>query len=207
MARNKVQFQKGLIEAQFAVLYRTEDQCREAVMRWRWPSGFGCPVCAGQHHSLVKTRALYQCTACRRQTSVIAGTIFAATKVPLCTWFRAMYHLTQSKGGISSIELGRRLGVTQTTAWKIKHKLMQAMMERNAAKRLTGRIRRLSRRGAQRRQAGPRFAWQDADRGGGRNHTRGQANPLEVAPREGFPPCRNRELGAAQFPSRQHRCQ
>ncbi len=60
---------------------------------------------------------------------MIAGTIFAATKVPLCIWFRAMYHLTQSKGGISSIELGRRLGVTQTTAWKIKHKLMQAMME------------------------------------------------------------------------------
>src|ERR1700686_3232318 len=104
MARNKVQFQKGLSEAQFAVLYGTEDQCREAVMRWRWPSGFVCPVCAGEHHSFVKTRALYQCTACRRQTSVIAGTIFAATKVPLCTWFRAMYHLTQSKGGISSIE-------------------------------------------------------------------------------------------------------
>jgi hypothetical protein len=41
---------------------------------------------------------------------------------------------------ISSIELGRRLGVTQTTAWKIKHKLMQAMMERDATKRLTGRI-------------------------------------------------------------------
>ena len=34
----------------------------------------------------------------------------------------------------------RRLGVTQTTAWKIKHKLMQAMMERDATKRLTGRI-------------------------------------------------------------------
>src|SRR6202046_1689687 len=140
MARNKVQFQKGLSEAQFAVLYGTEDQCREAVMRWRWPSGFVCPVCAGQHHSLVKTRALYQCTACRRQTSVIAGTIFAATKVPLCTWFRAMYHLTQSKGGISSIELGRRLGVTQTTAWKIKHKLKQVMLERDATKRLIGRV-------------------------------------------------------------------
>src|SRR6516162_10927013 len=140
MARNKVQFQKGLSEAQFASLYGTEDQCRKAVMRWRWPSGFVCPVCGGKHHSLVKTRALYQCTACRRQTSLIAGTIFAATKVPLGTWFRAMYHLTQSKGGISSIELGRRLGVTQTTAWKIKHKLMQVMMERDAAKRLTGRI-------------------------------------------------------------------
>src|SRR5437870_7621526 len=68
------------------------------------------------------------------------GVVTEAPKVPLCTWFRAMYHLTQSKGGISSIELGRRLGVTQTTAWKIKHKLMQAMMERDATKRLTGRI-------------------------------------------------------------------
>src|SRR5438132_1203827 len=108
MARNKVQFQKGLSEAQFAALYGTEDLCREALTRWRWPSGFVCPVCGGTHHSLVKTRALYQCTICRRQTSLIAGTIFAATKVPLGTWFRAMYHLTQSKGGISSIELGRR---------------------------------------------------------------------------------------------------
>src|SRR6201984_596333 len=140
MARNKVQFHKGLSEAQFAALYGTEDQCRDAVTQWRWPSGFVCPVCGGKQHSLVKTRALYQCTACRRQTSLIAGTIFAATKVPLSTWFCAMYHLTQSKGGISSIELGRRLGVTQTTAWKIKHKLMQVMMERDATKRLTGRI-------------------------------------------------------------------
>jgi transposase-like protein len=140
MARNTVQFQKGLSEAQFAVLYGTEDLCRAAVFGWRWPSGFVCPGCGGKRHSVVKTCALYQCTACRRQTSLIAGTIFAATKVPLCTWFRAMYHLTQSKGGISSIELGRRLGVTQTTAWKIKHKIMQVMLERDATKRLSGRI-------------------------------------------------------------------
>src|SRR5260370_30218686 len=140
MARDKVQFQKGLSEAPFAALYGTEDRCREAVMCWRWPSGFVCPVCGGKHHSVIKPRALYQCTACRRQTSLIAGTIFGATKVPLCTWFRAMYHLTQSKGGISSIELGRRLDVTQTTAWKIKHKLMQVMMERASTKPLTGRI-------------------------------------------------------------------
>src|ERR1035438_3649605 len=104
MARNKVQFQKGLSEAGFDELYGTEDKCRDAVFGWRWPSGFECPVCGGRKHSIIKTRALYQCTGCRRQTSLIAGTIFAATKAPLRTWFRAMYHLTQSKGGISSIE-------------------------------------------------------------------------------------------------------
>jgi transposase-like protein len=88
----------------------------------------------------VKTRGLFQCSSCRRQTSPIAGTIFASTHLPLRLWFRAMYHVTQSKQGIASIELSRRLGVTQTTAWKIKHKLAQVMMERDASKRLGGRV-------------------------------------------------------------------
>jgi hypothetical protein len=140
VARNKVQFQKGLSETRFDELYGTEELCRAVVFCWRWPEGFICPGCGGRAHCVVKTRALYQCSACRRQTSLIAGSIFAATKLPLRVWFRAMYHLTQSKGGISSLELGRRLGVTQTTAWKVKHKLMQVMMERDAGKRLAGRI-------------------------------------------------------------------
>lgn len=88
----------------------------------------------------MKTRGLYQCSTCRTQTSPIAGTIFAATKLKLRVWFRALYHLTQTKQGICSIELGRRFGVTQTTAWKIKHKLGQVMLERDGAKRLRGRI-------------------------------------------------------------------
>ena len=140
MARNSVQFQKGLSEAAFDELYGTEARCRAAVIAWRWPDGFACPACGGTTHSEVKSRGLFQCSACRQQTSAIAGTIFAATKLPLRTWFRAMYHLTQTKQGISSIELGRRLGVTQTTAWKVKHKLAQVMLERDATKPLTGRV-------------------------------------------------------------------
>ena len=46
----------------------------------------------------------------------------------------AIYYITQTKQGISSIELRRRLGVTQTTAWKIKHKLKQVMLERDSTK-------------------------------------------------------------------------
>lgn len=140
MARNGVQFQKGLSEPEFERRYGTEEACRAALIAWRWPHGFECPVCGGRQYSEVKSRLLFQCTACRRQTSVSAGTIFASTKLPLRLWFRALYHLTQSKQGISSIELGRRLGVTQTTAWKIKHKLQQVMLERDAAQHLSGRI-------------------------------------------------------------------
>ena len=53
--------------------------------------------------------------------------MFHWTKLPLTTWFLAIYHLTQSKGGMSSVELARRLGTRQPTAWLIKHKLMAAM--------------------------------------------------------------------------------
>jgi ribosomal protein L37AE/L43A len=140
MARNMVQFQKGLSEAAFEASFGTEEKCRAVVIASRWPNGFVCPLCGGQTYSEIKTRGLFQCGACRRQTSPIAGTIYASTKLPLHIWFRAMYHLTQSKQGISSIELGRRLGVTQTTAWKIKHKFKQVMMERDASKRLAGRV-------------------------------------------------------------------
>ncbi len=140
MARNTVQFQKGLSEPEFDRLYGTEEQCRAVVVGSRWPRGFQCPGCGTTRHSLVTTRDLFQCSNCRLQTSPIAGTIFASTKLPLRVWFRAIYHLTQTKQGISSIELGRRLGVTQTTAWKIKHKLKQVMLERDAAKPLNGRV-------------------------------------------------------------------
>lgn len=51
-----------------------------------------------------------------------------------------MYHLTQSKKGISSLELGRRLGVSQPTAWKMSHKLMQVMYEREISQPLGGRV-------------------------------------------------------------------
>ena len=87
---------------------------------WRaCAGGFECPDCGVQGHCVVKrgARLLFQCNACRKQTSVKAGTIFASSKLPLRLWFKAMYLVTQSKKGIPSIELGRRLGVTQTTAW------------------------------------------------------------------------------------------
>lgn len=47
MARNRVQYQKGLSEAEFDRQYGSEEQCRAAVAKWRWPDGFVCPRCGG----------------------------------------------------------------------------------------------------------------------------------------------------------------
>jgi transposase-like protein len=142
MARNMVQFQKGLSEVGFDKLFGSEEQCHVALVGWRWPDGFVCPECGAGGHCIVKrgARRLFQCNACRKQTSIKAGTIFASSKLPLRLWFKAIYLVTQSKKGISSIELARRLGVTQTTAWVMKHKLAQVMLERNASKKLKGKV-------------------------------------------------------------------
>lgn len=140
MARNQVQFQKGMSEGEFDRLYGSEERCWSSLVAWRWPKGFECPRCGGSSYCIVGPRKLFQCAGCHTQTSVTAGTIFDSTKLPLRTWFRAMYHLTQTKGGISSLELARRLGTTQTTAWKVSHKLMQVMLERDSEQPLCGRV-------------------------------------------------------------------
>jgi hypothetical protein len=125
---------RGLSGAGFRELYGTEERCRRALSELRWGRGWSCPACGHGRHAALTTRPVLQCNRCKRQVSLTAGTLFDNTKLPLTTWFVAIYHLSQGKGGISSVELGRRLGVRQGTAWLLKHKLMQAMAEREAGK-------------------------------------------------------------------------
>jgi ribosomal protein L37AE/L43A len=142
MGINKVQFQKGLSMAQFMERYGTEDKCHAAVVALRWPSGFVCPECAETRHCTFERKGLtyWQCSACREQTTVMCGTIFEATKLPLTTWFLAMHLLTQAKNNVSALELKRHLGVRYKTAWLLKHKLMQVMSEREESRQLDGRV-------------------------------------------------------------------
>jgi transposase-like protein len=132
---------KGLSEAEFRERFGTEEACRAALFEMRWREGLTCPGCGGRSFCELKARKLFQCNRCKKQLRLTAGTVFQDTKLPLTVWFAAIYHLTQSKGGVSSIELGRRLGVKRQTAWLVKHKLMRAMGAREAAKpKLGGRV-------------------------------------------------------------------
>src|SRR5918912_974755 len=132
---------RGLSEAAFRERFGTEAACREALFATRWREGPTCPACAHRGFCRLTTRKVFQCNRCKRQLSLTAGTVFQDSKLPLTTWFIAIYQLTQAKGGISSIEPARRLGVRQPTAWLVKHKLMRAMAAREAGKpKLAGRV-------------------------------------------------------------------
>ena len=142
MAMNPIQFQPGLSMPEFFERYGTEAQCAAALEQTRWPNGFRCPRCEGTAYSRVRRRhhTLYQCCACRHQTSLIAGTLMQGTKLPLATWFLAIHLISQAKTGLSSLALKRDLGVSYPTAWLIHHKVMEAMVEREARCVLDGQV-------------------------------------------------------------------
>ena len=140
MRKNAIQFQKGLGLHEFLEKYGTEEQCRQALFRLRWPNGYICPECGNTTGCQLMCRPVYQCHKCHHQTSLTAGSIFHGTKLPLKKWFLAIYLLTQRKKSTSALQLSREISVNYNTAWKLKHKLMQVMMERQQNQKLSGRI-------------------------------------------------------------------
>lgn len=140
--KNFIQMQKGMSLNQFREAYGREEQCQEALERHRWPDGFVCPACdcprfCRVRHGRVLT---FQCNACHKQVTLTGGTLFHSTKLPLTLWFQAIYFLSQTKNAISTMELMRRLGICYRSAWRMRHKLMQAKVEQEESRRIGGRV-------------------------------------------------------------------
>lgn len=142
MAYNPIQFQQGLSLPEFLQCFGTETACEEAVRRARWRHGFVCPRCGCGAHCMISSgsRPLLQCNACHRQTSLTAGSLFDSTKLALTKWFLAIYLISQAKTGMTALELKRHIGVSYPTAWLVHHKLMTAMLTREAEHRLSGKV-------------------------------------------------------------------
>lgn len=140
MAKNQIQFQKGLSLPEFMDTYGSEEQCKQALHSMKWPQGYTCPECGGTRHCFIKDRNLYQCNHCHHQTSLTSHTIFANTNLPLTRWFLAIHLITQAKTGLSALALMRHMGVSYNTAWSMKQKIMQVMKEQDDGKPLSGII-------------------------------------------------------------------
>ena len=120
-------FPKAL--AEFQVRFATEDACRRYLMESRWPNGYRCPRCGHAEAYPVAGRELLQCSACRYQVSVTAGTVMHRTRVPLRDWFWAAYLVTTHTPGFSAWQLQRQLGLGRyETAWTMLQKLRRAMI-------------------------------------------------------------------------------
>jgi len=72
-----------------------------------------------------------QCRQCRYQGSVTAGTIFHHTRLPLRTWFLAIFLLAHNKQGISAVAFQRIAGIgSYQSAWHLLHRIRSTLHHR-----------------------------------------------------------------------------
>ena len=140
MKRNKVQFQKGFSLQDFIRQYGQEKQCQMVVFLAKWPRGWICPQCEAKEFYELASRPVYQCKRYHRQASLLADTIFAATKLPLTTRFLAMFFMTQAKKGIAALNLLCCHDVSDRAALRMRHKLQLVMKNDDDKLKLFGLI-------------------------------------------------------------------
>jgi transposase-like protein len=110
----------------------------------RWPDGPVCPHCGESERKAYRLnvkgtkRRLWKCATCRKQFTVMVGTIFEDSHIPLNKWLLAFYLLCSSKKGMSAHQLHRMLGVTYKSAWFMAHRIRYAMEQPPFQAALTG---------------------------------------------------------------------
>ena len=155
MSINPIQFQRGLSLPDFLSQYGTEAQCESALEKVRWRDGFRCPQCGHDHCTVFPSRGQQPPGIKCKRLAIIGGlpsqvglpafaSLGQASKLPpsdpLALSFLAIYLITQAKNGVSALELMRSLGISWRAAWRLKHKILRAMLEQEADRVLRGRV-------------------------------------------------------------------
>ena len=114
--------------------YSDESKCRELLVQQRWNGVPTCPKCGNTKSYVIDNGKRFKCAnnKCYYRYSVITGTVFEASNIPLTTWFPAMYLIASHKKGISSVQLSKDLGVTQKTAWFMLHRIRESLKDRSS---------------------------------------------------------------------------
>jgi transposase-like protein len=129
---------KSILE--FQKHFNTEEKCREFLEQQRWGGTPACACCGSINVKRFSTDSrIFKCREkeCRAKFSVLVGTIYENTKLPLTKWFLATYILAVHSKGISSLQLASWLGISQKSAWHLNHRIRK-MLTNNAPELLEG---------------------------------------------------------------------
>jgi transposase-like protein len=120
--------------------FRTSKECLHYLKEMKWPNGFMCPQCGHDKGIDLHCRELTECSHCHKQTSVMSGTLFHGSHLPLLKWFWALYFIGSDKGSISALRLSKLIEVNWKTARLMLTKVRTAMGHRDSLYRLSGTI-------------------------------------------------------------------
>jgi transposase-like protein len=134
----------------------TEADAYRLLEDLRWGGEQVCPHCGSvrQHYFLkpsdgkarktrtgsMSERRVWKCADCRKQFSVLTGTIFHGTKIPVRKWLFVIFEMCSSKNGVAAREIQRKYDLTEKSAWFMLHRIREAMKREPLAGLLTGRV-------------------------------------------------------------------
>ena len=134
----------------------TEADAYRLLEDLRWDGKPVCPHCGSvrQHYFLkpsngtarktrtgsMSQRRVWKCADCRKQFSVLTGTIFHGTKIPVRKWVLVIFEMCSSKNGVAAREIQRKYDLTEKSAWFMLHRIREAMKREPVAGLLTGRV-------------------------------------------------------------------
>jgi len=101
--------------------------CITYLERLRWQNEPECPYCKSKRSTRRVETHRHQCHSCNKSYSVLVGTIFESTKLPLTQWFLAIALMLNAKKGLSARQLSRDLGVNRKTGWYLQMRIRMAM--------------------------------------------------------------------------------
>lgn len=134
---------------------RSEADAYLLMEQMRWGDRPVCPHCGSEHVTYIRPlngvsrttrtgsvseRRVWKCQACpgRKQFSVLTGTIFHGTKIPVRTWLAVIFEMCASKNGVAAREIERKYGLAPKTAWHMLHRIREAMQREPLAGLLGG---------------------------------------------------------------------
>jgi len=109
--------------------FKDEDVAREYLEAQRWEGCPTCPHCGSNKWWKIRNTHRYKCGDCKKKYSVTVGTVMENSNIPISAWLMAIYVISAHRKGISSIQLGKDIGVTQKSAWFLGHRIRQMFEE------------------------------------------------------------------------------
>ena len=121
-------YRQGIGVAELFEIFPDEAAASAWFEGLRWSDGERrCPRCSSARvREVTSGKPMpFWCSDCRKYFSVKIGTIMEASNLPLRKWVIGLYLLSTNLKGVSSLKLGRDLGVTQKTAWMMAQKIRE----------------------------------------------------------------------------------
>src|SRR3954447_8525730 len=118
--------------------FHDEDAALAHIEAALWPDGPVCPHCGATDRIYAlkgksTRRGVRKCGHCKKPFTVMIGTVFERSHIPLHKWLQAFYLLCSSKKGISSHQLHRTLGISYKAAWFMSHRIREGMRDDSLA--------------------------------------------------------------------------